>query len=445
MTHSAHFRSGRTWVWILVITLIVLPFLGIYMYRVSGDRALEKKIEALQAQGQPVTLSELNDRYSLPLGVENAADYYLDAFDNHVKWDQEEAEGLPVFGQAEFPARTAGLEPSMKALINDYLQDNQEVLSTLHEAATMPHCRYPVDFTDGFNARIYWLGPLRDSARLLQLQALITIDNNDLDAAFQSIRCSMALGQSIQANTLVEQLVRIAVFALNLNTIERLLNQCDLSDEQLQSLTSLIESEDVKSGLYAAFQGERCMGLAIFKSPSSAAADGLGQGFPVRAMAPLRAIGYLQRDTITYLDLMQNYLDRLEQPSHIVMQLPQDEERGGLFTRILAPALGRVSQLAFRAQTDQKTAITACAIERYRIAHQQLPAALQDLVPAYLEAVPLDPFDGEPLRYKKLAPGYVVYSVGDDLSDDGGQELKRKRGSGHKPQPWDVTFIVERE
>ena len=57
--------------------------------------------------------------------------------------------------------------------------------------------------------------------------------------------------------------------------------------------------------------------------------------------------------------------------------------------------------------------------------------------------MPLDPFDGEPLRYKKLSPGYIVYSIGDDLSDDGGQEKRHIRGSGPKPQPWDVTFIVE--
>ena len=80
MAYSVHYRSGRTWVWILVITLIMLPFLGIFIYRVSGDSALQRKIDALKAQGQPVTLSELNDRYMLPVGVENAADYYLHAF-----------------------------------------------------------------------------------------------------------------------------------------------------------------------------------------------------------------------------------------------------------------------------------------------------------------------------------------------------------------------------
>jgi len=39
-----------------------------------------------------------------------------------------------------------------------------------------------------------------------------------------------------------------------------------------------------------------------------------------------------------------------------------------------------------------------------------------------LPAVPTDPFDDQPLRCKKLACGYEVYSVGPDFTDDGGKE-----------------------
>ena len=70
-------------------------------------------------------------------------------------------------------------------------------------------------------------------------------------------------------------------------------------------------------------------------------------------------------------------------------------------------------------EADRKAAL---AVQRYRLAADTLPDKLADLVPAYLEAVPKDPFDGNDLRYKKLEPGFVVYSVGEDLSDDGGKE-----------------------
>jgi len=38
----------------------------------------------------------------------------------------------------------------------------------------------------------------------------------------------------------------------------------------------------------------------------------------------------------------------------------------------------------------------------------------------------------------------VVYSIGEDLSDDGGKEKQPRKTRGQKPPNWDVTFIVEK-
>jgi hypothetical protein len=62
-------------------------------------------------------------------------------------------------------------------------------------------------------------------------------------------------------------------------------------------------------------------------------------------------------------------------------------------------------------------------------------------VPTYLAAVPTDPFDGQPLRYKKLAKGYIVYSVGENGKDDGGDQTVSARTGWKTP---DITFTVER-
>lgn len=84
---------------------------------------------------------------------------------------------------------------------------------------------------------------------------------------------------------------------------------------------------------------------------------------------------------------------------------------------------------------------SALAIERHRLAHAgSLPESLAELVPAYLPEVPLDLFDGQSLRYRKLPKGYVVYSIGRDLSDDGGKEPP----ADPKPDDrHDLTFTVE--
>lgn len=84
------------------------------------------------------------------------------------------------------------------------------------------------------------------------------------------------------------------------------------------------------------------------------------------------------------------------------------------------------------------------AVERYRLARGALPETLRDLVPTYIPDVPSDPFDGKPLRYKRLERGYVIYSVGPDGNDDGGKEPPPAVKGKPNTSAYDITFIVER-
>jgi hypothetical protein len=85
--------------------------------------------------------------------------------------------------------------------------------------------------------------------------------------------------------------------------------------------------------------------------------------------------------------------------------------------------------------------MTAVLVECYRFRHRRWPDQLDDLVPCYLSRVPTDPFDGQPLRYKRLDNGVVIYSVGPDRMDDGGR-LERnkinKPGTDVGFQLWDA-------
>jgi len=68
--------------------------------------------------------------------------------------------------------------------------------------------------------------------------------------------------------------------------------------------------------------------------------------------------------------------------------------------------------------------VTTLALQAYRQDHKAYPPTLAALAPAYLKAVPPDPFAlSGPLRYKLAGAKYALYSVGPDGKDDGGKAI----------------------
>ena len=60
-------------------------------------------------------------------------------------------------------------------------------------------------------------------------------------------------------------------------------------------------------------------------------------------------------------------------------------------------------------------------MHRRRLTEGGSAERLEDLVPRYLDAVPIDPFDGKALRLKSApGEGWTIYSIGEDRIDDGG-------------------------
>lgn len=75
----------------------------------------------------------------------------------------------------------------------------------------------------------------------------------------------------------------------------------------------------------------------------------------------------------------------------------------------------------------------ALALSAWRGDHDSYPKSLAELVPKYLESVPLDFFIDQPLRYERTTDGYRFYSFGPNGTDDKG------RGEDDKPSGDDLT------
>jgi HEAT repeats len=88
------------------------------------------------------------------------------------------------------------------------------------------------------------------------------------------------------------------------------------------------------------------------------------------------------------------------------------------FQRQGSSFLGRAAE----AEAERRILITAIALERYRGKFGSYPNSLASLTPEFLKARLPDFMDGQPLRYRPTADGhFLLYSVGLDCVDDGGQ------------------------
>ena len=72
----------------------------------------------------------------------------------------------------------------------------------------------------------------------------------------------------------------------------------------------------------------------------------------------------------------------------------------------------------------------AIALERYRFVHGVFPDSLDALAPQFMEKIPHDIINGQPLHYRRTDDGqFILYSVGWNETDDGGQVVLKKNGS----------------
>jgi hypothetical protein len=436
-----------------VLIIILLVCIGAFaFFRLNLKSKLQTRIDAVRAAGYPVTCAELDQWYKIPPNVENAAYTIIDAFSCYKKWDKEEAKPLPVVGRAELPARTEPMPEEMKTLIAQYVADNNEALEQLHAGAAIEHCRYPVDLSAGFETLLPDLSEIRAGIFLLKLEAILHAENRDGESAIRSVKSCFGIVRSLAREPItVSQLVRSACQNLAATTTEYCINRIEFTDEQLLELIESVQNSERISDMTYAFVGERCMGISFFMAPGSVD-PGLvgGSGIPFRPLlAMYKAIGMADSDAIIYLDLMDEYIKITQLPLYQRQEAAkavdakfQSTSRVHVLFYVMMPALARITTIDTRNIAQLLTARVGLAIERYRLVAGKLPDSLSDLVPAYLDSVPRDPFDGDELRYKKLKSGFVVYSIGEDLVDDDGKE--RPTGKKEKGESWDVTFIVER-
>ena len=100
---------------------------------------------------------------------------------------------------------------------------------------------------------------------------------------------------------------------------------------------------------------------------------------------------------------------------------------GDSLLAMLQPALSNWSDALTRGHAQFELTRTAAALAAWRADREpgspEYPERLDDLVPGYLAAVPIDPFSEKPFIYERRGDGYLLSSVGVDGVHDGGDDI----------------------
>ena len=152
--------------------------------------------------------------------------------------------------------------------------------------------------------------------------------------------------------------------------------------------------------------------------------------WPGRTLLPGLMFVQASRKTVAavtdrYFDVMAaNLRVPLRNADRAAERVVEDEVQRLAASSVLVqmmPSVNRIGTSAERCLGRRDGVTVGLALELFRRRHGAYPSTLNELTPGLLPTVPLDRFDGGPLRYKLVDGKPVVYSVGFDLVDDDGR------------------------
>jgi hypothetical protein len=316
-------------------------------------------------------------------------------------------------------------------------QEMDKVGAALVEArklADMPHGCFPIQGSEDWLHGKLASGDALEVARLLELDALLLAQEGDADGALRSTRGLLNVGRAVgDEPALYSQLIRLVCWQQAVGCLARVLARGEPSPAALAELQRVQEEEEAANPMLHALRGERAghehtlekvqngsVRVADFLAPMKAS-----QGMKPEFMLLLYSSSSRKNQRAAMLRILTQFVETAklppEQQPRKYKELDTEIEKHGLLVRFWLPLLTRYLAHNQPAPALMRCATVAVAMERYRRAHEAWPASLEALVAdGLLKHVPTDPYDGAPLRYRVCEDRVVIYSVGQDLQDNGG-------------------------
>jgi len=260
---------------------------------------------------------------------------------------------------------------------------------------------------------------------------------------------------------LISHLVRIAILNMTLQAIREGLLRHAWSDAQLAELENRLAGMDLLAGYNRAMRGERNMSVGTldncrrnkwrwdFKPFTYLGIIG-HMDWP-NIFAHFIPSGWFRQNELSIARFYQGVLAETDEkarriypdaavaaePNYIKME---HHPYHFLAAVVLPDTVAALIKTA-RTQTYVDAARVACALEHHRLANGELPKTLDALVPRFIDKIPNDAIDGQPLRYHPAADGnYIIYSIGWNKIDDGGERHwmnpEQKAGPDFRQGDW---------
>jgi hypothetical protein len=331
------------------------------------------------------------------------------------------------------------------ALAATVLNNNRETLAAWDEACALPDFQMPPasELILPYNYLTNW----KRLAHLAVVRENFLMHAGQEKAAFDQMVNHFLLGRKIQASgtPLMGYLVGSAIKNLGLTQIQNWLGRSHLSPRDLRELVRKLDPDDESVAFATATKAEYQFTINTMEAIYAGKINSQNMGavwaesgkmltkpislWPVYNRSQTRALfakGYsvlVKAAAQPYAEVkLQTQLPEFFSYRGPVSLIFSGNMAGQVMYKMTMPAV--TGSLAKKSQdnVNLQATRTILALRAYQLTHGKLPPDLNVLAPQFLLEVPVDDFDGKPLRY--LAEKKMVYSVGKNLKDDGGDDRK---------------------
>ncbi|HZV06745.1 MAG TPA: serine/threonine-protein kinase [Gemmataceae bacterium] len=337
-----------------------------------------------------------------------------------------------------------------------------EALAKARQMYKYPEGRFPIVWSrTGLDSLLPEHQDTRSVVGFLNWDVFLQLHDGQIVEALRDCRGLLTCTQLLDDPIQLVQLIRISCASIGVAGLERSLSGGEAQDAELAEVQKLLAAEAAFPRLLVAARGERgsihwlltALGTGDYDPAKLAAAMGVGDYKPTNIAAALEPemrnkLARVPRGLAirpfhaALLKEITRWVEITRLPLHEQRILVErwDREKGErlgdqAFLLSNYPAV-RLTHSAQRVQAQLHAALAAVAVERFRLAKNDWPKDLASLVPEYLDEIPTDPFDGQPLRYRQVADGVLIYSIGQDRVDNQGA----LDHTGRMPDGTDIGF-----